>query len=127
MANLIGKTQGIGIRRHVYGTTEKRLWKCQTLDANGGNFSCIVSWTQLYMVFQLHIVLSCTWVSAGQGSGFSSIRNMFFFYLFLSLYIQCIQHYSTAINSIISFFLVKNVTVQQILYAFNQNSLISYY
>src|SRR6266536_900765 len=71
---------------------------CQTLDANGGNFSCIVSWTQLYMVFQLHIVLSCTWVSAGQGSGFSSIRNMFFFYLFSSLYIQCIQHYSTAIN-----------------------------
>src|SRR6266487_1165582 len=78
-------------------------YSCQTLDANGGNFSCIVSWTQLYMVFQLHIVLSCTWVSAGQGSGFSSIRNMFFFYLFSSLYIQCIQHYSTAINSIILF------------------------
>ncbi len=77
--------------------------RCQTLDANGGNFSCIVSWTQLYMVFQLHIVLSCTWVSARQGSGFSSIRNMFFFYLFSSLYIQCIQHYSTAINSIILF------------------------
>ena len=61
------------LKKHLTSeVSNQRFYYCQTLDANGGNFSCIVSWSQLWEAglsygklisaihgSQLYIVLSC--------------------------------------------------------------------